>query len=199
MPWYAQNLWVTAGTSAATSIAYWPYQTQTVTSAATNANAIWFGGQTFTNIWWPEMQQSVLPQLSAHTERRLDDMHFRAQERAIRRRAAEMARHSENVQQRARELLLRNLTQEQRDSFNEHKFFVVEGRSGDRYRIEDRGHMVGNVAVLSRHIIRGEVVKHRLCGHCDRSIPLADQLLAQKLMIEGAEDEFLRIANRHAA
>lgn len=122
----------------------------------------------------------------------------RAQERAIRRREREMDGHLAEVKERAQQLLLRHLTEEQRESFLAYKFFVVKGRSGERYRIEDRGHMVANIAVLTRHVGL-EAVKHRLCGHCDRSIPLADQLLAQKLMIEGAEDEFLRIANRHAA
>lgn len=94
----------------------------------------------------------------------------------------------------ARDLLLRCLSSEQRASLERDKWFVVEGRSGRRYRVRDLGHTVANIDVLE-----GERVTHRLCGHLqDGAIPLADHLLAQKLMLEGDEDSFLRLANRHA-
>lgn len=145
---------------------------------------------------WGSQQASAMQQ--AVTDVADVAAHHRAQERAIRRREEEFRRHSIDAQNRARELLLRHLTEEQRESFLQNKFFVVEGRSKTRYRIEDRGHMVANVAVLVRHVGM-EVVQHRLCGHLERRIPMGDQLLAQKFMLEGAEDEFLRLANRHAA
>jgi len=100
-------------------------------------------------------------------------------------------------QKRALELLEANLSPKQKKSFKEQKFFVVKGgKTQQKYRIRDAGHLVANVDVLddcSR-------VTHRLCAHPDsRNVPLGDCLLAQKLMLEFDEDEFLRIANRHAA
>jgi len=90
---------------------------------------------------------------------------------------------------RARELLLSHLTEEQRATFIENKWFVViGGRSRMRYRIET-GHLVANVRRLDDNA--------RLCAHCDLSIPMDDHLIAQKLMLEYDEDAFLAIANRH--
>ncbi len=116
----------------------------------------------------------------------------RQQERIVQRRTRDMARHADDVQQRARELLLQHLTPGQRESFLTNKFFVVEGgRSKRRYRIEDLGHLVANIRVIEE---RGG----RLCGHIRApGIPMGDHLLAQKLMLEGSEEEFLRLANRH--
>jgi hypothetical protein len=90
---------------------------------------------------------------------------------------------------RARELLLSHLTEEQRATFIENRWFVVVGgRSRMRYRIET-GHLVANV----RRLDDGA----RLCAHCDHSLPMDDHLIAQKLMLEYDEDAFLAIANRH--
>jgi hypothetical protein len=96
------------------------------------------------------------------------------------------------VETRSRELLLSKLTPEQRDTFDKNNWFVVVGgKTKTLYRVE--GHtLVANIVVLVAAV-------HRLCGHCNRSLPMADQLLAQKLMLEYDEEEFLKIANRHAA
>jgi hypothetical protein len=47
--------------------------------------------------------------------------------------------------------------------------------------------------------MQGERVTHRLCCHCDHTIPVYDNMLAQKLTLECDEEAFLRLANRHAA
>lgn len=110
--------------------------------------------------------------------------------------APAVRRHTPEAETRARDLLLQHLSPEQRSTFKRHKWFVVEGgRTGKRYRVRDLGHLRGNVDVLD-----GERVDHRLCGHADQNVvPLEDNLLAQKLMLEADEDEFLALANRHAA
>ena len=97
---------------------------------------------------------------------------------------------------RARDLLLSHLNEEQRQSFKDHKWFVVEGgRSKRKYRIVDQGNVVANVHALDQ---RGNVVA-RLCAHGrhDMQLPLPDHLLTQKIMLELDEDTFLRVANRH--
>jgi hypothetical protein len=117
--------------------------------------------------------------------------------------------HAKAAQDRARELLLAHLTPAQRATFEENKWFIVEGGlSKQRYRIRDTGHMVANIDVLDVPKILGRddhpdaiheaKVTHRLCGHCDISeVPLYDQLLAQKMMLELDEERFLKLANRH--
>jgi hypothetical protein len=113
-------------------------------------------------------------------------------------RAANALRERQRVaaNERARGLLLEHLTPEQRTTFEQNKWFVVVGgKTGKKYRIRDKGDLVANVDALD-----GERVTHRLCAHAPSgSIPLGDQLLAQKITLEFDEDEFLRKANRHAA
>jgi hypothetical protein len=98
---------------------------------------------------------------------------------------------------KARELLLEQLTPEQRASFEQHDWFLVRGQSGRHYRIRDDGHVVANIEVVERDLLGHDRVLHRLCGHIGEHVPQADHLLAQKLMLEADEDAFLRLANRH--
>lgn len=120
-----------------------------------------------------------------------------AQRRAVEQTTALRAKARENAGKRAESLLLSTLTPAQRETYERHKWFVVEGgKSKTKYRIRYSDHMVANVDVLADD---GKVV-HRLCCHLDiGTVPTGDQLLAQKLMLEGNEDHFLKTANRHRA
>ena len=95
---------------------------------------------------------------------------------------------------RAHELLLSHLTPKQRESFERNRFFVIEGgKSKKKYRIRDTGHLVANIDVLDNDGMR----VRGLCGHCaGHDIPLYDSLLAQKLMLETSEEEFLKDRQR---
>lgn len=95
----------------------------------------------------------------------------------------------------AHDLLLEHLTEAQRKTFAKNGWFVVEGgRSKTQYRIRS-GSIAGNIDVMS-----GKRATHRLCCHApDHVMPHGDHLLAQKMMLEYAEDDFLKIANRTAA
>lgn len=103
-------------------------------------------------------------------------------------------RHFEEIAAKAHELLLHYLSEKQRADLTAHKWFLVDGKSGDRYRIKREGGLTGNIEVLNPD----GSVRHRLCGH-DRlaGTPHDDQLLTQKFYLEHHEKEFLRIANRH--
>lgn len=92
---------------------------------------------------------------------------------------------------RALALLLEHLTPEQRRMFESNGWFIVEGgKSKKKYKIHTN-QVAGNIDVLKED----SKVIERICCHCDYSIPYHDQHLAQKLMLEHAEDDFLRIAN----
>jgi hypothetical protein len=96
---------------------------------------------------------------------------------------------------RARELLLSKLSPEQRESFTKNKWFIVEGGlTKTKYRIRSNTY-AGNIDVLDV----ANNVAYRLCVHCSSAIPLEDHLLAQKIMLELAENDIVRLANRHAA
>jgi hypothetical protein len=110
------------------------------------------------------------------------------------RRHAEWSERQAQARTRSRELLLAHLTEAQRKTFRDNRWFVIQGgKTKATYRIRDAGH-AGNIDVM-----QGERVTHRLCCHCDHSIPVYDNMLAQKLTLECDEEAFLRLANRHAA
>jgi hypothetical protein len=131
--------------------------------------------------------------------RRLTDRHDReelaaaaeAQRQAIleRQRIEREARAS--AVERAKELLLAHLTSEQRHTFEQNKWFIVEGgKTKRKYKIHANGGLNANIEVVGEN--------HRLCAHCDHHImPYNDHVLMQKVMLELDEDSFLRVANRH--
>jgi hypothetical protein len=131
--------------------------------------------------------------------RRLTDQHDReefaaaeaAERQALldRQEAARLARASAG--ERATELLLSHLSPEQRHTFEQNKWFIVEGgRTKKKYKIHARDSLNANVEVMGEN--------HRLCAHCDyHTMPYNDHVLMQKVMLELDEDNFLRIANRH--
>lgn len=95
---------------------------------------------------------------------------------------------------KSRDLLLAHLTPEQRDTFENRKWFVVHGgRTRTKYRIRTESY-THNIDVLRGG---GDRVSHQLCAHCaGTNIPLHDHHLTQKLSLECDEDYFLSIANR---
>lgn len=111
---------------------------------------------------------------------------------AYRRRARPDPCAERQAAERSRELLVACLTPAQRAEFARRHAFTVRGSSGKRYRIAFG--TTANVEVLGE---RGEV-EHRLCAGPTRLSTCA-VMLAQKLMLESRESEFLRIAVRHPA
>ena len=176
---------------------YWTSNTTTSCTSTTNSTAY---------ISWVETSSAVTTATTTTTsgscltpyaiERDAQWRAYRNYEAEQERQETIISRHWIEARKRADELLLSQLTSEQRETFKRNKWFVVEGgKSKQRYRIRAVDHLVANIDVLD-----GERVQHRLCAHADlAAIPLGDQLLAQKMMIEAAEDDFLRVANRHAA
>lgn len=93
---------------------------------------------------------------------------------------------------RADSLLESILSDVQRAHVRALGYFIVRGPSGALYRIR-RG-WSGNVDVLSP---AGEVLQS-LCAHPAIQCPIGDNMAAQKLMLESADEAlFLRIANPH--
>jgi hypothetical protein len=93
---------------------------------------------------------------------------------------------------RARELLFAHLTPAQHAELERRHGFTVRGSSGRCYRIGFG--TVANIEVLDE----AGGVEYRLCA-CPKQVPVWGVMLAQKLMLESREAEFLRVAVRHAA
>lgn len=94
----------------------------------------------------------------------------------------------------AMELLRSHLNPDQRRMLDAAGLFIVVAPSGARYRIRCGVGVVANIDAMEGE---GDRVTHRLCCHLRQGLPMGDHLLAQKIMLEHAEGDFLRIANRH--
>jgi hypothetical protein len=104
-------------------------------------------------------------------------------------RSRERERKQAEANDKAEELLRSMLTQEQLGQLDAMAAFEVTTERA-KYRIK-RGRS-GNVKELN---VDGQVVAS-YCIHPRERVPDADTMLAQKLMLESDEAEFLRIANR---
>lgn len=175
----------TSGTAATTG---WYNIEDNCTSAA---NAAWY------STGWQDCDHATIKQYG-----RVRETPEQAAERAAK---AELARQAAAIEAakvkvftdmakaRARKLLFSMLSADQQKELDEKNHFhlTVHSRDGSMkvYRIE-HGY-AGNVKLLG---IDGQPVK-RYCIHADYRLPYEDQMLAQKLLLETNEPEFLRIAN----
>lgn len=94
------------------------------------------------------------------------------------------------AQAHSRELLVSCLNPAQRAEFDRTLGFTVRGQSGRNYRIAFGA--TANIEVLGP----GEELAYRLCA-APSNLPTPAVMLAQKLMLETREAEFLQIAVRH--
>jgi hypothetical protein len=108
-----------------------------------------------------------------------------AEERAA--RAAER----EAADRRAEALLRAHLTPDQQRQLAQEDWFMIDSKSGKKYRI-NRGRSA-NIDVLDE---KGVVVRS-LCVHPGEAVPDADTMLSQALMLKHDEEALLRIANVH--
>lgn len=99
----------------------------------------------------------------------------------------------EKAQEVAEQLLLEHLNPEQTEDYKQHCHFTIRGRNNVRFRI--RKGRSGNVDVVNA----AGRIDYRLCAHPAMDVPDCDTMLAQKIMLELDEDNFMRIANRHQA
>lgn len=99
------------------------------------------------------------------------------------------------ARERAEILLQQSLDEKQRAELKANGFFELDviSKNGDRRRY--RIHRKWSASIQQVDPSSGKRLK-TLCIHPGMSVPIADSMLAQKLMLEsGMEDELLRIAN----
>jgi hypothetical protein len=117
-----------------------------------------------------------------------------AGDESYRKRAIEAEAERARARERATRLLHEHLTAEQLEELSRAGRFHLDVLSQDgrrrRYRI-NRGRS-RNVQEID--LGNGRIIK-TLCAHPAAAVPDEDTMLAQKLMLETAEAEFLRIAN----
>ena len=174
--------WVTSDTTGTmctvTPIwANWVNGSNTITTTGSLAWANWNNTSNSSITLHPETPEQV----TTRNQRYENERKIRAEEDQKRIRAEE----------RATQLLVSVLSEEQCKDFAAHGYFFVDAPSGRRYRI-DKGRS-GNIKVIDR--VTG-VWTESLCVHQRDSIPIPDTMLMQKLLLEtGAEEELRRVAN----
>lgn len=100
----------------------------------------------------------------------------------------EALRQHEGATRRSRELLEGHLDVEQLVEFRDHGTFKVQLQDGRRFRFtQGFGHNV--------HLLEGDLCVTEYCIVTATHVPLCDQILAQKVLLEVLPDEFFRIAN----
>ena len=115
-------------------------------------------------------------------EREQQNARWREEERA-------RLRKKEEADERALQLLVSMLSDQQRSDLKNHKHFFVDAPSGRLYRIDYGTH--GNVKVVDRLTRK---ITERLCIQ-PNGVPAGDANLMQKLLIETAEETFRAHAN----
>lgn len=223
MPVYYMPTWGGTGTASTTTTTTCQWVTVSSSTATTtgtvNAWVYYYPDNgTASTVTWHQPQQFITPArlyIARRSQQQAlaDDLHDHYLMEQTRQQRDLRRQHDDAARTRSLELLLAHLSPEQRETFERNKWFIVEGgKSGQKYRIRNAGHVVANIDVLGakqkmvkernedgeRAYGEFDTVTHRLCGHCDLSaVPLFDQLLAQKMMLEFDEERFLKLANKH--
>ena len=183
------NIWCDA-TNATTTTDTWSnwcnVNATTTTTVITPAETIWVNWVVNASGNRRIVQRAPTAEEIAAAERRDAEARERGRVQAEQYRAAK---------ERAEGFLYAHLTDAQRAQLKRDKFFVVRGgHSKKQYRIAANGDTYhGNVTELDA---LGREIK-RYCAALDyaANAPSYDHYLAQKLMLEHCEQDFIRIAN----
>jgi predicted DNA-binding protein (UPF0251 family) len=158
--------------------------TNSTTATSTCVGNVIVSGNT---IYWPQWHDdihvpSIIEERTEAERIRLEEYHRVQAEESEKRRI---------VSKKAKEIFLEHLTPFQREMVEKNGWFVIEGgKTGKRYKIKS-GAVAGNVEELD-----GNKVVARYCCHLPHIYPHYDHNLAQKLMLEWDEEEFLRKAHK---
>ncbi len=207
---------ITSTDTSQTSIIWSAWQAAASTTAVSSSDRIWgtwtatvpttgTGSTTLTvnvdGIWraWYVTETSnqpsypPWPSLPRRSEAEVAEQRRRDEEARAKMLAWEEQRRQERreAEARAEAFLLTHLDDAQRATYEAARYFDVLSDDGARtYRLY-KG-VSGNVKLLEVETGRAQ---RSYCAHPREDLPVADVVLAQKLMLEYAEDEFLRIAH----
>ncbi len=188
--WSATTASVTATDS--TCWVRWVVTATAVTTAA-STEGVWQTWATDTSVAWrPARREPAVPPRELTVRERAAELALAAARKAEARRLAAEAAEREEADRRAEELLVAHLDDEQKAEYAADKSFRVTARGGRRYRIH---------RLWSGHVTRlgddGRPVE-RLCAHPRVTVPLPDNQLLAKLMLENDPEAFHRVANATA-
>ncbi len=194
----------------------WTGSTCTATTTSTTAWRCWTGGTTATtssitgSVWmrWtastgdttivlpaanydysppPVLTEAEKLVQAEAARKRAEEAAERAEKERI--RAEEARKQAEEAAARAEKLLLEMLDKQQRKEYAKDKSFHVVGQDGEKYKIKHgwSGHV--------ERVVKGKSVE-RFCIHPRVQVPVQDNQLLAKLMLETDPVGFKKIANR---
>lgn len=177
----------TTYTATTTTDDCWVYWCNNESTTATTSDTCW---REWNSSYRPLPAKRVAPKPETEEEKaaRLAKQEAARIERE--RKAAEEAARKKAAEERAHQLLLEYLPQEERERLQRDNVFHVIASDGTRYEVDPR-RLAGNVAKLDAEGKRVE----RLCIHLHGDTPLADNALAQKLALEADVRAFRNTAN----
>lgn len=183
MPEVYTPYWSHGGTSSTSTSAStwldWNTLSTTSTSCSTGSSATW-------RVWTGPNQVAVSRSESYAAIPKITEEQRAENERRLR----EHVRQQKTIQQRATKLLLQNLNREQQREYVRTKQFKITLSNGNVYLLQRV--WSGNVYRLNEQ----NLATCRYCLHFKTTIPYEDLLLAQKLLLESNEAEFLQRANK---
>lgn len=108
----------------------------------------------------------------------------------------DMELRSKSGKKTARELLVRHLTPAQLDTFEEHEYFFVDVKPESRRGVI--GWSEGQYKIAAQHSFNVTHVetKEAFCVVAAEPVPIYDQMLTQKLLLENEPEKFFAKANR---
>jgi hypothetical protein len=173
-PWYLADQTATSTTSTSLDKYIWASWNTTATSSSYYNNTWESWSYAYLN---PSIYRPPRVETDAEVQARQVATASRREERKV-------------AEARAEALLLQHLDDHQRKEWESKAEFHVKSQHGRRYCIK-RGvqHNIFEVDNSGRKLVE-------LCGHVADDVPVADNVLAQKLALEFTEDSFLRTCNR---
>lgn len=176
--WQTWNVSTTSNTSGTSNIITWTSWNNL--SAITSTSATWTGYCRYSGTGWTEV--NVRQETAAERQAR------EAQNKLWQETYAKQEAEKKRAKLRARKLLVDHLSPEQRQDYEKQGFFYLYTNKGRKYRIDQGTH--GNVKLVD---VTGLVIG----AYCAQpaGVPDEDAMLAQKLMLEMDEEEFINVAN----
>jgi len=193
-PMWVSHQTTTAATSSNTTWACWNGTTTTAATMTITADQTWDAWTSGTYIVVCDRAIApapLTPEQQAARERQLEDGRRRAEEQnriAAEYRAKEEKRLAA-AKAKAELLLLQHLTPEQEKAWNQERAFFVTSKSGRRFQIKEG--YGGNLTEIGPD---GKPIRG-FCVHIPSTMPIADNMLTQKLALECNEEALLRVAN----
>lgn len=172
------------GTTTATSGTY--------TKVVSTSGTCWASWVDYQKKTWPHYPVQLSPEEKKERYRKEQE---RLQVQAEQARLADIARReaeavAKEAQERARKLFLEVLDTEQRQTFEKAQKFYLIGSDGERYEVDCTKHHQ-NVYQVDKEGKR----KVGYCAYATGGVPLSDNHIVQKLLLETDAKAFLKVAN----